>query len=232
MSFNGNSTPKTENGKLILEDTANKQSWELVKFAYPPQATDNNSEQRLKLSLKYKFEDPSANAQAPKIQYELNYSFDLTWTTSSQTVSSLFKDEYRFDNSNPEIDKLFPESMNSQREGKLDFRYILRPLPIFESDGKSVEIDKQAHMTGKFSLENTIWTSNTATDGTKDDSAKIGLINWFILSDDNLWKTIQDFYLFNNYNIEAQNSEFSGVISELGLNKKTDQDRKNAGIKF
>ena len=232
MSFKTNTSPTQQDGKLVLTDTTNNQSWELVKFAYPPQTTDNNSEQRLKLSLKYKFQDPAA-AATPKTQYELNYSFDLTWTPASQSVSSIFEQEYEFSsNSNVEINKLFPTEMNSQREGKLDFRYILRPLPIFESDGKSVEIDKQAHMTGKFSLENTIWTSNTTTQDQKDDSAKIGLINWFILSDDNLWKTIQDFYLFNNYNIEAQNSEFSGVISELGLNKKTDQDRKNAGIKF
>ena len=89
-------------------------------------------------------------------------------------------------------------------------------------------------MTGKFSLENTIWKSTTTKDASKtpDDSAKIKLINWFVLSDDNLWKTIQDFYLFNNYNIEAKNGEFSPIISELGLNKKTQQDRKDAGIIF
>ena len=51
---------------------------------------------------------------------------------------------------------MFPEFINSQQDSKLDFRYILRPLPIFEYDGKSIDIDKQAYMTGKFSLENTI----------------------------------------------------------------------------
>ena len=233
MSFKNNTSPVKENGKLVLKDNGNNQSWELTKFAFAPQTTDKNSEQRLKLSLKYKFQDPTNGTTAgqTKENYELLYSFDLTWTPDSKTVSSIFDKDFTFDSTNSEIDKMFPEFINSQQDSKLDFRYILRPLPIFEYDGKSIDIDKQAYMTGKFSLENTIWTSNT-TNGAKDDSAKIGLINWFILSDDNLWKSIQDFYLFNNYNIEAKNSEFASVISELGLNKKTEQDRKDAGIKF
>ena len=80
MSFKNNTSPVKENGKLVLKDTANNQSWELTKFAFAPQTTDKNSEQRLKLSLKYKFQDPTNGTGAGQAgeTYELLYSFDLT----------------------------------------------------------------------------------------------------------------------------------------------------------
>ena len=51
-----------------------------------------------------------------------------------------------------------------------------------------------------------------------------------LLSDSNLFTNIQDFYLFNNYNVEAKSYEISSLVSSLGLTKKTDNDRRDAGI--
>ena len=228
MTVNSKSATLESNGHLKLTD--GNQSWEIVKLSFLPQETGADSEQKINLSVIY------SSTEASKT-FNLPYNFDLVWTTkdSGQIQSSLFQDVYNFDSTKPEIEKMFPSLIRSTTDAKTDFSYILKPLPIFETkDSKTIEIEKQAYMTGKFSLENTIWKSNATKDASKapDDSAKIKLINWFVLSDDNLWKTIQDFYLFNNYNIEAKNGEFSPIISELGLNKKTQQDRKDAGIIF
>ena len=226
MTVNSKSATLESNGHLKLTD--GNQSWEIVKLSFLPQETGADSEQKINLSVIY------SSTEASKT-FSLPYNFDLVWTTkdSGQIQSSLFQDVYNFDSTKPEIEKMFPSLIRSTTDAKTDFSYILKPLPIFETkDSKTIEIEKQAYMTGKFSLENTIWKSTTTKDATPNDSAKIKLINWFVLSDDNLWKTIQDFYLFNNYNIEAKNGEFSPSISELGLNKKTQQDRKDAGIIF
>ena len=51
-----------------------------------------------------------------------------------------------------------------------------------------------------------------------------------MLSDSNLYSKIQDFYLFNNFNVTGNTSELSQQISNLGLNKKTDADRRKEGI--
>ena len=222
-------TVDSTTGHLKLTDN-NNQSWEVVKLSFLPQETGSESEQKINLSVIY------SSTQTDKT-FTVPYNFDIVWTTkgNGSIQSSLFDKPYSFDGTNADIEKMFPSLIRSTTDAKTDFSYILKPLPIFETkDSKTIEIEKQAYMTGKFSLENTIWKSTTTKDASKapDDSAKIKLINWFVLSDDNLWKTIQDFYLFNNYNIEAKNGEFSPIISELGLNKKTQQDRKDAGIIF
>ena len=231
MTVDSTQATLQSNGHLKLDDTTNKQSWEVVKLSFLPQETGSDSEQKINLSVIYSSTDSGK-------EFTIPYNFDIVWTTkeNGSIQSSLFQNApYTFDGSNQEIEKMFPSLIRSTTDAKTDFSYILKPLPIFETkDSKTIEIEKQAYMTGKFSLENTIWKSTTTKDASKtpDDSAKIKLINWFVLSDDNLWKTIQDFYLFNNYNIEAKNGEFSPIISELGLNKKTQQDRKDAGIIF
>ena len=220
-------TVDSTTGHLKLTDN-NNQSWEVVKLSFLPQETGSESEQKINLSVIY------SSTQTDKA-FTVPYNFDIVWTTkgNGSIQSSLFDKPYSFDGTNADIEKMFPSLIKSTTDAKTDFSYILKPLPIFETkDSKTIEIEKQAYMTGKFSLENTIWKSTTTKDATPNDSAKIKLINWFVLSDDNLWKTIQDFYLFNNYNIEAKNGEFSPIISELGLNKKTQQDRKDAGIIF
>ena len=51
-----------------------------------------------------------------------------------------------------------------------------------------------------------------------------------MLSDSNLYSKIQDFYLFNNYNVTGNTSELSQQISNLGLNAKTNADRRKEGI--
>ena len=230
MTLDSKTATTQANGHLKLDDSTNNQSWEIVKLSFLPQETGSESEQKINLSVIYSSTDTTN-------PFTLPYNFDIVWTTkeNGSIQSSLFEETYNFDNTKPEIEKMFPSLIKSTTDAKTDFSYILKPLPIFETkDSKTIEIEKQAYMTGKFSLENTIWKSTTTKDASKapDDSAKIKLINWFVLSDDNLWKTIQDFYLFNNYNIEAKNGEFSPIISELGLNKKTQQDRKDAGIIF
>lgn len=234
MSFNGQTgTIDNSTKTLKLEDKTNSQSWEVVKLSFLPQETGSETEQKINLSVKYSFQDDK------KKDLMLPYSFDITWTRkdgSSQTTP--FEQQFSFSTDNEELNKMFPTYIKSTNEGKPDFSYILKPLPIFDTkNSQSIEIEKQAYMTGKFSLENTIWKSTTTTskDGKatkRNDDAKIKLVNWFVLSDDGLWSQIQDFYLFNNYNIDAKNGEFSPIISELGLTKKTDKDRKDAGIIF
>ena len=234
MSFNGQTgTIDNSTKTLKLEDKTNSQSWEVVKLSFLPQETGSETEQKINLSVKYSFQDDK------KKDLMLPYSFDITWTRkdgSSQTTP--FEQQFSFSTDNEELNKMFPTYIKSTNEGKPDFSYILKPLPIFDTkDSQAIEIEKQAYMTGKFSLENTIWKSTTTTskDGKatkRNDDAKIKLVNWFVLSDDGLWSQIQDFYLFNNYNIDAKNGEFSPIISELGLTKKTDKDRKDAGIIF
>ena len=229
MEFNNNGSTtydkNTDTLSLNSSNNNNNQSWTITKLAFLPQETGEDTEQKINLSVKYKFKDNSKD-------YELLYNFDITWSTKDKTQTSPFDKEFHFEDDNPDLAKMFPSYINSQRDGKLDFAYILKPLPIFERRGNTpIEIDKQSYMTGTFSLENTIWSSTKPASG-GDDSAKETLISWFVLSDENLWKTIQDFYLFNDYNVEAKNGEFASVINELGLTKKTDQDRKNAGIKF
>lgn len=227
FSNNGSTSYDSVNDTLSLSNS--DQSWMITKLAFLPQETGEDTEQKINLSVKYKFKDNSKD-------YELLYNFDITWSIKDKTQTSPFDKEFHFEDDNPDLAKMFPSYINSQRDGKLDFAYILKPLPIFERRGNTpIEIDKQSYMTGTFSLENTIWSSTKPTSGGQtqvDDSAKETLISWFVLSDENLWKTIQDFYLFNDYNVEAKNGEFASVINELGLTKKTDQDRKNAGIKF
>ena len=233
MKFNGQTgTVDNSTKTLKLTDTSSSQSWEVVKLSFLPQETGSETEQKINLSVKYSFQDDK------KKDLMLPYSFDITWTRkdgSSQTTP--FKDPFMFSTDNEELNKMFPTYIKSTNEGKPDFSYILKPLPIFDTkDSQSIEIEKQAYMTGKFSLENTIWKSTTTTSKDnktkRNDDAKIKLVNWFVLSDDGLWSQIQDFYLFNNYNIDAKNGEFSPIISELGLTKKTDKDRKDAGIIF
>ena len=233
MTFeNQNGSIDSVTGNLKLTGSDN-QSWEVVKLSFLPQETGSETEQKINLSVKYKLKDDNQK------DLMLPYSFDITWSrkdASSQT--SPFEQQFMFSTDNEELNKMFPTYIKSTNEGKPDFSYILKPLPIFDTkDSQAIEIEKQAYMTGKFSLENTIWKSTTTTskDGKakkRNDDAKIKLVNWFVLSDDGLWSQIQDFYLFNNYNIDAKNGEFSPIISELGLTKKTDKDRKDAGIIF
>ena len=234
MSFNGQTgSVDSTTGNLKLEDTTNSQSWEVVKLSFLPQETGGETEQKINLSIKYNFKDSNQK------DLILPYSFDISWSRKAvSTQTTPFDEPFMFSEDKEDLNKMFPTYIKSTNEGKPDFSYILKPLPIFDTkDSQTIEIEKQAYMTGKFSLENTIWksTKTTSKDGKtkkRDDSAKIKLVNWFILSDDSLWSQIQDFYLFNNYNIEAKNSEFSPIISELGLTKKTDKDRKDAGIIF
>lgn len=222
----------TATGNLTLKGD-NNQSWEVVKLSFLPQETGSETEQKINLSVKYKLKDDNQK------DLMLPYSFDITWTrkdASSQTTP--FDKPFMFSEDKEELNKMFPTYIKSTNEGKPDFSYILKPLPIFDTkNSQAIEIEKQAYMTGKFSLENTIWKSTTTKskdgkDPKRNDDAKIKLVNWFVLSDDGLWSQIQDFYLFNNYNIDAKNGEFSPIISELGLTKKTDKDRKDAGIIF
>ena len=76
-------------------------------------------------------------------------------------------------------------------------------------------------MRGKFGFENTPW---------KNEADQRKLVYFLMLSDSNLYSKIQDFYLFNNFNVTGNTSELSQQISNLGLNKKTDADRRKEGI--
>ncbi len=104
--------------------------------------------------------------------------------------------------------------------------YYLRALPIFEKYENSnqtgqILIGKNWYMRGQFTLKNTPWN---------DEATQRNLIYFFMLSDSTLYSKIQDFYLFNDFNIEGQVSEVTSQIQTLGLTKKTSEDRKNAGI--
>lgn len=98
--------------------------------------------------------------------------------------------------------------------------YYLRILPIFNKTGQ-IYIGNDIYMIGKFSFDKTPWNT---------EEQKRKLIYLLMLSDSNLYKTIQDFYLFNGYYLENVSSDLNSIINELGLSKKTDDDRKAQGI--
>lgn len=214
--------------KLITGSNDKMQSWTITKLSFPPVA-QKNKEKKINLNVKYEF---TYNSK----KHTYWYNFDIEEWNDYDTQSSLFKDEYSFNGSsdNEVLNQKFISSINPWKDDtNIEFSYILRPLPIFKSTG-SIVIGEMVYMTGKFSLENTIWSSILDISGKSNNNhkPKKNLAHWFVLKDKDFWKNIQDFYLFNNYDIESSNSEIKTIISELGLTKKTKNDRKNAGIEF
>ena len=133
-----------------------------------------------------------------------------------------FKEAYKFTIDNSTAMSLFPTSVKiiDDSASPLGVTYVMRILPKFKQTGQ-ILIDNNWYMTGQFTMEDTIWNNS---------SALTTLANLFVLSDSSLWTTIQDYYLFNNYNIESNQSEIISIISTLGLTKKTNTDRDSAGI--
>lgn len=221
------SNTSSKEGNTILKDSEKNQKWEITKISFAPQNIEKIENQKITISVKYTFDENGKN-------YEINYSFDIAWNNTG-IQSNLFNKQYYFDNKNDkptenqnlnQLNSLFPSVINSLVDGKLNISYILRPLPIFEWNWESaqtetIEFNKKAYMNGKWKLDNTIWNNI--------DKQK-NLVHWFILNDTNLWKTIQDFYLFNNYDIDPSIIEIKQHVEALGLTKKTNSDRRNAGI--
>lgn len=212
--------------KLVLEDSSENQKWEITNISFLPQNTKKVENQKINISVRYTFNN----------QYEYNYDFDITWNKTG-VIENLFDKIFSFDsaiqspsqNTNAEkINSLFPESINSLVDGKLNISYVMRPLPIFKWDWNSnsinaITIKDETYMQGKWSLDQTAWSKY---------EARRNLVYWFVIKDEDkkLWNSIQDFYLFNNYNIESSDLIVKSQINSLGLTKKTDKDRREAGI--
>lgn len=228
---NTNTTYDETNDTLTLNDSANNQSWTITKLSFVP--SSNSEDKKINLNVKYSFNDGTKD-------WVYWYNFDISnWDDTKKTQETIFQEEYYFTlSTDSNLDNKFVEYINPlNNDNKINFSYILRPLPIFEiqkSGVNYVEIGSSLHMLGKFSLENTIWSSKLDSNGVSqnDHEPKKTLIHWFILKDTTLWETIQDYYLFNDYNIEAQNNEVKSIVNEFKLTKKTTEDRKNAGIIF
>ena len=197
---------------LSLND-ALKQKWTITKISYVNQ---EESEHTIHLSVKYEFTNQNQ-------KYEINYEFDIQdWNKGIDQSINPFKEAYKFTIDNSTAMSLFPTSVKiiDDSASPLGVTYVMRILPKFKQTGQ-ILIDNNWYMTGQFTMEDTIWNNS---------SALTTLANLFVLSDSSLWTTIQDYYLFNNYNIESNQSEIISIISTLGLTKKTNTDRDSAGI--
>lgn len=149
--------------------------------------------------------------------YSLDYEFKISnWGEDDSDQINQFTNSYIFEGQADQVGiKIF--NNDSTPTG---ITYYLRILPLF-TKSDSILIGDKWYMRGKFGFENTPW---------KNEANQRKLVYFLMLSDSNLYSKIQDFYLFNNYNVTGNTSELSQQISNLGLNAKTNADRRKEGI--
>ena len=149
--------------------------------------------------------------------YSLDYEFKISnWGEDDSDQINQFTNSYIFEGQADQVGiKIF--NNDSTPTG---ITYYLRILPLF-TKSDSILIGDKWYMRGKFGFENTPW---------KNEADQRKLVYFLMLSDSNLYSKIQDFYLFNNYNVTGNTSELSQQISNLGLNAKTNADRRKEGI--
>ncbi|MBR4025744.1 MAG: hypothetical protein IKJ03_02190, partial [Mycoplasmataceae bacterium] len=157
------------------------------------------------------------NTGATQTTYSFDYDFKISnWGDADSEQINQFANSYIFAGQPDQVGiKIFNE--DSTPTG---ITYYLRVLPLFTKTD-SILIGNKWYMRGKFGFENTPW---------KNEADQRKLVYFLMLSDSNLYTKIQDFYLFNNFNVTGNTSELSQQISNLGLNKKTDADRRKEGI--
>ena len=169
-------------------------------------------EKEIVIAFTYSFQNGSSNTK-----YSFDYNFTISnWGNNESSQQNPFAKQYQFSGSDSQVGiKIFDNSTS------LGISYYLRFLPLWKGS-ESISIGgNNWYSKGYWTFENTPW--NTVEKQQK-------LVYFFVLSDSNLFTNIQDFYLFNNYNVEAKSYEISSLVSSLGLTKKTDNDRRDAGI--
>lgn len=173
----------------------------------------NGDKKVINIGFTYKFKTTTDGTE-----YSFDHNFEISnWGKNESSPSNPFMNAFYFTGNEEQVGiKIFNESAAT------GISYYLRPLPLFNRTG-AIIIGKERYMVGNWSFANTPWD-------TVDKQRK--LIYFFMLTDTNLYNKMQDFYLFNNFNVEASTPELSTIISSLNLNKKTDNDRRNEGIIF
>lgn len=199
---------KNENGSVI-------QTLVINSIGYKPSETNT---QKVTISFTYKYKINT------NVEKSFDYSFVLeNWSQKEQDQNNILSKGYIFSGDSNKVGiEIFDTTDGSVKPKGVT--YYLRALPIFEKFANNGQINiggKNWYMKGQFTFKNTPW--NTEVEQRK-------LIYFFLLSDSSLFNSIKDFYLFNNFNVEGDVSELKSQISSLGLSKKTNDDRKNAGI--
>lgn len=207
VSWTGDNSSTTVDGETQTFKYGN-QELKINSISYLP---DKSNEKSITIDFTYSFTATS--------KYSFNYSFNYSnwWNNESEEVNK-FKNPYIFSGDPNSIGiKLFNDLSEP-----LGISYYMRILPLFKKES-AIPIGSNAewYMRGKFTFEGTKWNSI---------EQQKRLAYWFVLSDSSLYNKIQDFYLFNNFNIEGNISEMETIINDLGLTKKTDLDRENEGI--
>ncbi len=206
--WNGSQSSSEDTATGLFEFISGAISQKLTINSISYQPSQDNDKQ-IKIAFTYSF---TLDGQ--------EYSFDssieiINWGSDETAETNPLKTSYVFsgDPNNVGI-KIFDGS------NPTGITYYLRVLPLFKKENQKY-INKNWYMSGKFTLEGTPW--ETEKEQTK-------LVYFFILNDSNLYSKIQDFYLFNNFNVKGSATEITQLISSLGLTKKTDADRRAQGI--
>lgn len=171
-------------------------------------------EKEIVIAFTYSFQNKNGSSTT---KHSFDYNFTISnWGNNESSQQNPFAKQYQFSGSDSQVGiKIFDNSTS------LGISYYLRFLPLWKGS-ESISIGgNNWYSKGYWTFENTPW--NTVEKQQK-------LVYFFVLSDSNLFTNIQDFYLFNNYNVEAKSYEISSLVSSLGLTKKTDNDRRDAGI--
>ena len=171
-------------------------------------------EKEIVIAFTYSFQNKNGSSST---KYSFDYNFTISnWGNNESSQQNPFAKQYQFSGSDSQVGiKIFDNSTS------LGISYYLRFLPLWKGS-ESISIGgNNWYSKGYWTFENTPW--NTVEKQQK-------LVYFFVLSNSNLFTNIQDFYLFNNYNVEAKSYEISSLVSSLGLTKKTDNDRRDVGI--
>lgn len=204
----------TENNKTVFKN--NNQQIVINSISYNP----SKETKEITISFTYSFTingNGTAGTNQTTNTYSLDYEFKISnWGEDDSDQINQFTNSYIFEGQADQVGiKIF--NNDSTPTG---ITYYLRILPLF-TKSDSILIGDKWYMRGKFGFENTPW---------KNEVDQRKLVYFLMLSDSNLYSKIQDFYLFNNYNVTGNTSELSQQISNLGLNAKTNADRRKEGI--
>lgn len=203
-----------ENNKTVFKN--NNQQIVINSISYNP----SKETKEITISFTYSFTingNGTEGTNQTTNTYSLDYEFKISnWGENDSDQINQFTNSYIFEGQADQVGiKIF--NNDSTPTG---ITYYLRILPLF-TKSDSILIGDKWYMRGKFGFENTPW---------KNEADQRKLVYFLMLSDSNLYSKIQDFYLFNNYNVTGNTSELSQQISNLGLNAKTNADRRKEGI--
>ncbi len=196
--------------KTFTSTSSNNVTQELKinSISYLP---SNGEEKDINISFTYSF----TNGSNTKNSFDYNFSIS-NWGENDSSQINPFMNQYQFSGSESQVGiKIFDNATST------GISYYLRVLPIWKSE-QSISINgSNWYSKGYWTFENTPWNT---------EELQKKLVHFFVMLDTNLFTNIQNFYLFNNYDIEGNSYELSSLISSLGLTKKTDDDRRAEGI--